>query len=68
MPVTKYYRCRKCKTKVSPTYLAQHWLRHSDHFAQMYEVVEFETQTVFQLNVEDGTLTEAEKRFLGTDQ
>ena len=50
MPATKFYRCKKCGMKVVPTYLAKHWL--NAHFNLMYDIVEYSTQTTFQITGE----------------
>ena len=50
--MTRFYRCRKCGTKVLYSYLGQHWLRK--HFELMYILVEYETQAVFELTGEIG--------------
>ena len=50
--MTKFYRCRKCGTKVIYSYLGQHWLRK--HFELMYMIVEYETQSVWAMDGETG--------------
>ena len=50
--ITRFYKCIKCGNKVHTNYLAQHWLR--SHFDLMYLIVEYETQTVFELNTDTG--------------
>ena len=61
-PLTKFYVCkaRGCGKKVTPKYLREHW--ELMHFNLMYDIIEYSTQTVFELNKTTGEVTRSEPK------